>query len=153
MKHIDKINKTDRLRIDAFFEALKGQGIRNYELYESPLLYIVYVEEEIYFQMEENIESLSQIINESSCDLSKPILCAPESFKASYEQKIEIDQWATWNISIPENLFWEYNIQYDFDNISAVMETTSRDYRHIENSSYHKKTISISIKDSYGYAA
>lgn len=61
MKHIDKINKKDRSRIDAFLEALKRQGIRNYELYESPLLYIVYVEEEIYFQMEENIESLFKL--------------------------------------------------------------------------------------------
>lgn len=153
MKHIDKINKKDRSRIDAFLEALKRQGIRNYELYESPLLYIVYVEEEIYFQMEENIESLSQAINESSCDLSKPILCAPESFKASHEQKIEIDQWVIWNISIPENLFWGDNIQYDFDNISAVIETTSQDYKHIENNSHHNETVSILIKDSYGYAA
>ena len=87
-----------RKELEYYFEALLS--IDNnivFELYESPSLYTIYLDDKVYDGLEKKLEK----ILERDCNITKSLFFyAPERFRFSYEEKIEVPNFA---INVEEN--------------------------------------------------
>ena len=96
-KYISDLPQQVRKELEYYFEALLS--IDNnivFELYESPSLYTIYLDDKVYDGLEKKLEK----ILERDCKLEKFVLYAPERFRFSYEEKIEVPNFA---INVEEN--------------------------------------------------
>lgn len=96
-KYISDLPQQAQKELEYYFESLLS--IDNnivFELYESPSLYTIYLDDKVYDGLEKKLEK----ILERDCKLEKFVLYAPERFRFSYEEKIEVPNFT---INIEEN--------------------------------------------------
>ena len=107
MKYKD-MSREDKLALLHYLNCLKetlGFNI-DCELYDSPSLYIMYLDDDIFDSAEDKIDDILNN-NYTSLETSKEILISPKSFKASYEEKIEdwLDVVCYENVKSKSNLY------------------------------------------------
>ena len=88
MKH-EAIPTDDKLALKLHIESLKNVAKTDvcYEIYESPSLYLIYLNNDVFDSLEDRIVDI--LGKHRNIETSKSILFVPKRFMASYEEKIE----------------------------------------------------------------
>lgn len=127
MKYFIELPKVSQNMLDCYIKELQLIGGDNveYEIYDSPSLYIIYLKDELFNKIERRLDKILDENYEKYLNATKGVLYSPESFKVSYEEKIEC------KIFTP---LLENNVAF-FANESAriIDETLDIDWRKIES--------------------
>lgn len=86
----EHLPRKDRLALEWYIDCLKKAAhfSIDYEIYESPSLHIIYLEDSVFDVLEDKIDEILDH-NHRFLTINKEILFAPKRFMVSYEEKIE----------------------------------------------------------------
>lgn len=86
----EHLPRQDKLALEWYIDCLKkiADISIDYEIYESPSLYIIYLDDNIFEVLEDKIDEILDH-NHRFLTIDKEILFSPRSFMVSYEEKIE----------------------------------------------------------------
>ena len=131
----EHLPRQDKIAIEWYIDCLKkiADISIDYEIYESPSLYIIYLDDNVFDMLEDKIDEILDY-NHKILIIDKEILFAPKRFMVSCEKKIEgwLDGVSQNNIEIKssfyESSYSYYNYIQDIKNMNMPNNSSTGRY-------------------------